>query len=101
MYTVQVIRRVFSPQYAVITFGLSDHKSWAIDVLTPSLVYDFDQIRRRKPQEVTVKGVIIGINDLEAYGYIMRNNSGSAATARPSYNNSNVTVPSPDKYLGR
>lgn len=52
-----------------MTFNLTDKISWAVEVANESLVFDFQTIRRRKPVELTIKGEIIGVNDLEIYGH--------------------------------
>ncbi len=52
-------------QKVVLTFDLEDKDSWAVEVLNETLVFDYEQIRRRSRQEVAIKGAIIGYNDLQ------------------------------------
>jgi len=43
-------------QKVVLTFGLSNPDSWAVEILNQSLTFDYDQIRRRKRLVVCVGG---------------------------------------------
>ncbi len=51
-------------QNVVLTFGLWDDDSWAVEVLNQSLTFDYDMIRKRVRQDLTIRGAIIGYNDL-------------------------------------
>ena len=52
-------------QKVVLTFDLVDKESWAVKVMNESLVFDFDMIRKRRPQNLLIYGAIIGYNYLE------------------------------------
>ncbi|TRY64297.1 hypothetical protein TCAL_02618 [Tigriopus californicus] len=54
-----------------LTFSFEDKVSWALDALNASLIATREEIRLQKAINLTVKGVIIGYNNLEVYGQLV------------------------------
>ncbi len=55
---------------AVVTFNSTDPTSWAIDMMNNSVSFTFDQIRRRRPKNVLVRGAIIGVDRVELLAHL-------------------------------
>lgn len=54
-----------------LTFSFEDKVSWALAALNASLIVTPEEIRLQKAINLTVKGVIIGYNNLEVYGQLV------------------------------
>lgn len=52
-------------EVVALTFNLTNADSWSVAVLNESLIFKRNEIKKGTPKQLTVEGVIVGVNEVQ------------------------------------